>query len=358
MRLCSWHVQLFIWSIIIIDFSFSVCTLAQLHDPNPSNGDNFGAAISIENELILIGSPLDDSIDTNVGQAHLFDANSRRLLLTIDDPTVTTLDNFGSAVCIDSRRLLISAPLDSSFGPLVGQVYLFDDDGKLLQTYNDPTATQSDLFGSSIAIKKNFVVVGSPGDDSLNFGNGQAHIFDALSGELLSTLNDPTGSSFDAFGSTVATDGIWVAIGDVGDDTDGFGTGQVHIFDLETGDFAFTISDPTPTLGDSFGSALAIQDGIAVISATGDDTLGENTGQVYVYNLETNDHLSTIDHPEPADHERFGTSISLQLPHLVVGAPGDSEFSDTPGKTFVFDLACNQQLASFDNSSNVADENF
>ena len=103
----------------------------------------------------------------------------------------------------------------------------------LTQTFDDPTVTTADAFGNSVAIDGNNVLIGAPGDDTNGDNVGQAHLFDAVTGNLLQTFDDPT-PSFDEFGFSVAIDGNNVLIGAPSDDTNGEGVGQAHLFTITT----------------------------------------------------------------------------------------------------------------------------
>jgi len=103
--------------------------------------------------------------------------------------------------------------------------------GVLLHTFDDPTVTSGDLFGSSVSISGNNVLVGTPGDDTNGGAVGQAHLFDATTGALCQTFDDPTVTSADFFGSSVSISGNNVLVGAPGDDTNGFAVGQAHLFD-------------------------------------------------------------------------------------------------------------------------------
>ena len=116
--------------------------------------DEFGTSVAIDGNYVLIGAHFDNSNGRKVGQAYLFNAASGRLLHTFGDPTVSSPgDQFGHTVAIDGNYVLIGAPFDATGGLFVGQAFLFDAaTGKLLETLNDPTPTTADKFGSSVAI--------------------------------------------------------------------------------------------------------------------------------------------------------------------------------------------------------------
>lgn len=156
------------------------------------------------------------------------------LLHTFNDPTITLTDFFGSSVAIDGNHILIGAVGDRTNGEFAGQAHLFDAaTGSLLQTFNDSTVTDRDFFGVSVAISGDYVLIEASGDDTNGSDVGQAYLFDAATGNLLQTFNDPTVTTGDAFGISVAIDGNNVLIGAFRDDTNGRDVGQAHLFKIK-----------------------------------------------------------------------------------------------------------------------------
>jgi hypothetical protein len=280
--------------------------LQTFDDPTPiANvfGDKFGFSVAIEGNNVLIGAHADGTNGLNVGQAHLFDL-SGNLLQTFDDPTITVEDQFGYSVAIDGNNLLIGARGDRTnlATEELGQAHLFDAlTGSLLQTFDDPTITFGDHFGASVAIDGNNVLIGARLDDTNGTNAGQAHLFD-LSGNLLETFDDPTVTTGNAFGSSVAIDGNIVLIGDIFDDTNGLNVGQAHLFDL-SGNLLQTFDDPTITNRDNFGGSVAIDGDNVLIGAFFDDTNGLKVGQAHLF--------STPVVPIPAALPLFATGLGV-----------------------------------------------
>ncbi len=102
----------------------------------------------------------------------------------------------------------------------------------LLQTFDDPTPTRVDLFGASVSIEANYVLIGAPGDDTNGPQVGQAHLFDATTGDLVQIFDDPTVTDQDSFGASVDIDGDNYLIGARFDNTNGINVGQAHLFNL------------------------------------------------------------------------------------------------------------------------------
>ena len=337
-------------SIPFIVFFFVASSLAAqtLNDPTISSGDSFGSAVATDGNLVVVGARRDDTIDSNVGQAYAFDLSTQQLLTTYDDPTETTQDNFGAAIAVDNNRILIAAPLDSSQGDLIGQAQLFDAaTEQILHTFDDPTPTNFDFFGTSVDLQGDLVLIGAPGDNSDGPSIGQAHLFDAVSGNLIHTFADPTASTFDSFGQSVALEGNLVAIGAPGDDTNGFGVGQVHLFDADTGNFVRTIDDPAPTGSDAFGSAIAMSGGLLVVGAPNDDSLGTEVGSAYLFDANTGALIHTLSSPNTSENGLFGSSVDIEDTNIVIGAPGMSVGGVVTGVAYLFDSATGEVVLAF-----------
>ena len=305
------------------------------NDPTPTTVDAFGFSVAIDGNNVLIGAANDDTNGNSAGQAHLFDATTGTLLQTFNDPVPANIDQFGVSVAIDGSNVLIGAHLDNSAGPGVGQAHLFDTAGTLLQTFNDPTPTSGDGFGASVAIDGNNVLIGAPGDDSNGVGIGQAHLFDATTGTLLQTFNDPTITVGDFFGSSVAIDGGNVLIGAPQDRTNGLNVGQAHLFDT-AGTLLQTFNDPTVTSEDRFGVSVAIDGDNVLIGAIGDNNNGLNVGQAHLFDAPTGTLLQTFNDPTPGGMDSFGTSVAIDGGNVLVGASGDDTNGQNVGQAHLF----------------------
>jgi len=306
-------------------------------DPTPTTSDQFGRSVAIFGNNVLIGASADDTNGTDVGQAHLFNATTGALLQTFDDPTPTSLGDFGFSVAISGNNVLIGARGDNTNGAIVGQAYLFDaTTGALLRTFDDPTVTGGDEFSFSVALDGNNVLIGAEGDDTNGLNVGQAHLFDATTGALLQTFDDPTVTSQDGFGNSVAISGNNVLIGAIGDDTNGTDTGQAHLFDATTGALLRTFNDPTVTGRDLFGFSVALADNNVLIGAALDDTNGPGVGQAHLFDATTGALMRTFDDPTPTNADFFGVSVALVANTVLIGASGDNTNGTNVGQAHLF----------------------
>jgi hypothetical protein len=252
--------------------------------------------------------PLEDRV-TPVGE----------LLHTLPRPSGGAL--FGSSVAASVQYVVSGAP---GLTTVPGSVGVYDANaGALLWTLTNPSASNGDQFGASVAVAGKYVVVGAPGDDTSGTNTGRAYVFDATTGNLVSTLVNPNPSPGqsppDDFGVAVAISGstVWV-----GADEDSQQDGRVFQFDLTTGAYTGKLDPPAAGLGRHFGEALSASGNLLAVAAP---LAGPNfEGQVYVYNPSNS--LSTvqttIDEPgTQAAQDWFGQSVALDGVTLAVGAP-------------------------------------
>jgi len=339
------------------------------NDPTPTSdgiftGDSFGISVAISGNNVLVGAFGDDTNGTNVGQVYLFDAATGNLLRTFNDPTVTTEDLFGNSVAISGNNVLIAAPSDDTNGFDVGQVYLFDAvTGDLLQTFNDPTPSTNDKFGFSVTISGNNILIGAAGDSTNGASVGQAHLFDATTGNLLHTFNEPNSPSIvggfgSGFGVSVAVSDNNVLVGAFGNDTNGTNVGQVHLFDSVTGNLLRTFNDPTVTTEDLFGSSVAISGNNVIIAAPRDDTNGTDAGQVHLFDASTGNLLQTFESPAPSDGDIFGVSIAISGNNLLIGSSLDDTNGTNVGQAYLFDTVTGNLLQTFNDPTVTAGDFF
>jgi len=265
------------------------------------------------------------------------------LIHTFDDPTITLEDRFGTSVAIDGNRVLVGEPNDSTFGDDIGQAHLFDaTSGALLRTFNEPTPLKDDFFGNSVAIDGNRALVGAPGGTLLiSERPGQVYLFDATTGALLQTFADPIlpGHEFSQWGWSVAIDGNIVVVGGLRDI-------HVDLFDATTGALLRTIT--TPSSGDAFGSSVAIEGNRVLVGAPGEGPPGNQIGRVYLFDATTGGLLLTFDVPPLHDDGNFGHSVAIDGNRVLVGAPFDNTHGIDVGQAHLFDATTGVLLHTFD----------
>ena len=219
---------------------------------------------------------------------------------------------FGYSVAASGTTVVIGAPGSAN------QAFVFSAaTGTLVATLAAP----ANIFGASVAISGTTVVVGA--------GTGEAYVF-ATTGVLVATLAKPTGA--DWFGISVAVSGTTVVVG-------ALASGQAYLFSATTGAIVSALATPAPTIGDEFGVSVAVSGTTLVVGAPDDSTAGDSSGRAYVYNTVTGALIATLSEPVPADSDTFGHSVAVSGTTVVVGAPGNSVAGDDSGRAYVYDAA-------------------
>jgi len=203
--------------------------------------------------------------------------------------------------------------------------------GELIHIFDDPTPTSGDLFGLPVSVSGNNVLVGARFDDTNGSSVGQAHLFDAVSGDLLLTFDDPTVTENCNFGRSVSIDGVNALIAGCGGVS-----GQAYLFNVTTCDddtsnggtagdkhceAAFqTYDNPAAAFG-GWGSSTSIDGNNVVVGNDAEKINGLfAVGQAYLFNAKTGELLLTLDSPKVATGQQFGRSVSIDGELVVVGA--------------------------------------
>ncbi len=140
-------------------------------------GDNFGVSFCINNNVSIVGSPLDDDNGTASGSAYIFRFNGTQWIqeakLTASDGTAE--DFFGWSVSIDDNVCVIGA---GAYGT-PGKAYVFQlEDSNWVQTdkLTASDGADGDNFGCSVSVDEDVIVVGAFAGEIMGSKQAQ-HIF-------------------------------------------------------------------------------------------------------------------------------------------------------------------------------------
>src|SRR5207244_3673394 len=102
---------------------------------------------------------------------------------------------------------------------------------------------------------------------------------------MIDTLNNPTPADDDEFGVAMAVSGNTVVVGAYLDDTGALDAGSAYVFNAATGALIDTLNNPTPADDDEFGVSMAVSGNTVVVGAQKDDTQNTDQGAAYVYSI-------------------------------------------------------------------------
>ena len=341
-----------------------------ISNPNPNsnfNNDNFGEDVGINNNgQVLISTPNEDDWTSylDVGKAYVYDISTGSLMYTLSNPNSygsPAGDQFGLSSDMDDDHVIVGARLEEESGASAddgsGKAYIFRlSNGTLRHTLSNPNAygtRQSDIFGDAVAIKGNYAIVGAhQEDDAGGSSSGAAYVFNVSTGSVVYTLTNPNAqdtSNYDQFGYRVAISDNYFAVSAYSEkspDPNNYEySGAVYVYEVSTGNLLYTLENPNPTGTeeyDYFGFSIAINDKYVVCGTPYEDTTGDASGVVYVFDIVNGDLLSTIDNPNAqgvTTNDRFGQAVAASDGYIAATAPNDfASSSDSNGTLYIYDL--------------------
>jgi len=296
-----------------------------------AGGDNFGRAVSVLGDTALIGAYGDNDAGSNSGSAYVFVRSgviwAQEQKLTASDASGG--DNFGWSVSVSGDTALISAYGDNHAGSYSGSAYVFVRSGVIWAQEQKLTASDAagvDLFGYSVSVSGDAVLIGAYGDKDAGTSSGSAYVFvrsaAVWSEEQKLTAGD--GAEGDNFGRSVSLDGDTVLIGAPLDDDSGANNGSAYVFVQNAGVWSEEQNIiVVPTLGDEFGAAVSVDGNTALIGVPGDDTSSFDGGAVYVFVRGGSvwDEQQMLFPDDGQQFDRFGSAVSLSGDIALVGMP-------------------------------------
>ena len=242
---------------------------------------------------------------------------------------------------------------------------------------NNPDAdgvSNSDLFGQAVAISGNYAIVGAWGEDAASVDrSGKAYIFNATTGALIHTLDNPRSSNTsndDYFGRSVSIDGNYAIVGAYQEDAGGgvsqLSSGKAYIFNVTTGALVHTLDNPSAygTVGnDNFGWSVAISGNYAIVGAHFEDDGGTglgtqggsglSSGKAYIFNVTSGALVHTLDNPNAygtSAGDYFGYAVAIDSNYAIVGAHFEDDADGfSSGKAYIYNVTTGALIHSLDN---------
>ena len=316
------------------------------------SGAQLGYSVAVDGIYTVAGAPNDDTGALNSGVVKVFHSETGLLLHVIANPSPAASDQFGAAVAISGNWVVVGAAMDDTDASNAGQVYVYDLSSGTptvpVTVIPNPGPATGDMFGYSVAISGALVVVGAPNDDTGASDAGSVYVYDLTSATpsvAVTTLNNPGPAASDWFGASVAVSGQRVLVGTPYDDTGASNAGSAYVYNLSSGTPTVpvnTLSNPGPAANDQFGYAVAISDTRLVVGAYQDDTGAANAGSAYVYNLSSGTPsvpTHTLSNPGPAVDDYFGYSVAMSGTRVLVGTHADDTGAGNAGSAYVYDVS-------------------
>lgn len=249
--------------------------------------DFFAQSVSIDGDYALVGAPQENHNESggankgNAGSVYLYKNNagtwSQISKLVASDRNNNDL--FGSSVAISGDYLVVGATDEdhNEVGAVLrgnaGSAYIFKNDGAdnwvQVQKIVASDRANNDRFGTSVAISGDYIVVGSEGESAYVFKNN------AGTWSEIKVLTSSDGIAADNFGKSVSISGDYILIGASLEDNDVAGAGyesaagSAYLFEnnSDTWTEVQKIVASDRAKDDNFGHSVAISGSQLVVGA-------------------------------------------------------------------------------------------
>lgn len=328
--------------------TFTTTNLIHILDyPNDTNKSlgSFGFSVGSNNDYCVIGAPFDSTNQFQVlsdGRVFIYDMNNGNYLYELNrnlsSPPPTWPESgpsftFGYSIGVSQvdNKAVVGCPLYTDVaGQYRGIASVWDLDQQTIIRNLFPLNSNQfgKYFGAAVSITGNNVIVGEP-------GLGFIHCFNALTGTRVAVFQNPLGlysgsaglsDVLDNYGNSLTKLSVFnfFAAGSPRDN-------RVYIYNFTNFTLHQTINGPA---GSSlFGKSIDIINEYLVVGSPSENRNGNFAGRVYVYNINTNQLVYTLDNPNlisPSD-DKFGFNVKADSGRIYVTAPGDN-------KIYVFEL--------------------
>lgn len=334
-----------------------------MYSPIKSKNINFGYSIHYDGKFAIVGSKFENNESAflegnNLSKNNLIKHQSSKngkawILELINNKWVITQElepkdeinpSFGNVVLAHENQIIIGAPFDSEYSKNEGgTVYIYNKSSsgnfELSQIIRPPSSIRNDFFGSSILVKNNLLLIGSP-IERYDFYNTTpkkpscVYVFKLDKNNnwtYFQTLNSPNPNSFDRFGCSIAYLDNLLIIGANNADTPESSSGAIYLFNISNGEIqsnVMTIRNPSNNEWENFGTSIAISNKVLIVSAPSSNyiSLNENipgAGKVLVYKKYGNSWVLSqeIYSPNKVERANFGNTIVLDGVNCIIGTP-------------------------------------
>lgn len=322
--------------------------IAKLLASDGNDDELFGLSVDISGDKIIVGAYNLGNVNGNIGgAAYIFERQIDGSWIEVAMLTVPFLlfdDAFGNSVSISGNTAVVGAP--GANGNSSAYVFERQLDGTWIEKAEliPSDRGRREFFGWSVAILDDEIVVGAYGDDN---EQGSAFIFERQSnGSWVEKvkLSASDGVPGELFGRSVAITEDRIIVGADRDDDNGTWRGSAYIFERQPDSSwveqsKLLASDSQG--GSFFGQTVSISENVAIVGVAHDNENGSLSGSVYIYERQSNGDWEETQKLTASDGEFgdfFGYSVSISANKIIIGAPTDDDRGNGSGSAYIFEF--------------------
>lgn len=246
----------------------------KLNTNDAAAGDQFGTAVAVEADTMVAGAPL--AVD-GVGAVYVFNRSPGGLWsqsARLDPPGTPGAINFGAAVAVAGNTVVVGAPADGT-----GSVFVFNRDVGGVWSFTTELGTldaaDGDRAGGAVALSGDTILVGVSLDDAAGTSSGSAYAFVRAANGTWSQqakLIASDAAAGDLFGDAVELLAGIAIVGARGNDDDGSGSGSAYVFTRSPSDIwseETKLSASDASAAGLFGASLSFDGSHLAVGAPG-----------------------------------------------------------------------------------------
>ena len=345
-----------------LDFSWKLASAGDY-----ASGDHFGHPVAQSDDILAVGARLKDLAGiSDAGAVYLYRlVRSEPVYLTkLTAPDAVQSGTFGTSISISENYLAVGAyesDVNVASTLYEGSVYIYklESNGSVsfVSKIMEPDGGKGDLFGSSVSVDGDMLVVGAESSSPSGLMQaGAAYLYRIETNSTVTYLSKLTAfdqQAYAAFGCDVSQSNGRIAIGAYNARTGGTMYGAIYLYEVESNGSAAFLNKVVASDGaqwDSFGRSLSMSGDLLAVTADGVTVSGKSdAGAAYVYRLENNGTANLLDKlisPAPTAYGYFANDIAIKDNMLSIGhrnAVVDSV--NGGGSVFLYRVEANESVS-------------
>ena len=303
-------------------------------------GDQFGFALQMDVDTLVVGAPLADGAGADSGAVYVYVVSGTTWVeqAKLVPSAISAGDNYGYSVSISENVIVVGAPQhDGTNGVDSGSVFIWERSGTVWTEAGHVEASDGlagGQFGLSIAVSGTSFLVGAPEVNKIYAFSKHAGAW--TENAILTGSDTALGDQF----GFVAIDGNTAIVGAPSHDAAGFNSGAAYVFERSlVAPWNWSEQAKLTPIGaaanDAFGFSVAILGNQVLVGAPSVDAAAntQDVGAAYEFQrsgttwTEVEKHV----HYSPTANDRFGNSVAIAGPKLLVGSITDEENASHSG---------------------------
>ncbi len=303
--------------------------------------DQFGTDVAISGRYAIVGAPFESSTAGVLsGAAYVFKKQNNSWIeqAKLQPSDLEMGDNFGFSVAITRNYAIVGANREDTGGSDIGAAYIFkrDANGDWAEEIKlQPTDLTNVFSFGEVAISENYAAVGA----TMNDGAGRVYVFENVNGTWTQThiLEASDKTAGDNFGASVAISNQTILVGSSLDDDNANASGSAYFFTKQGTNWIeeSKITASNALEGFGFGHSVDISGDRAVI---GNNYVGGNSEDLAAYVFKRDNTIWTQEAKlqSTLTSSHFGRSVAIKDTSVLIGAPYDNNTTNQVGAVYSF----------------------